>query len=142
MLNCIGDASIGRPGDERELRGTIVLRFRSSLIRGWSIDEGLLLLHHGGSGTASVQVAPFDAVFDEKAPPRRAPEVEWLDAKVEPQPGGWALVRVPGEALRALAADERRGLLVQLPKHWRVASRESLRNVAYMFAEGRSANAR
>lgn len=142
MLTCIGDASIGRRGDEKELRGTIILRFRSSLIRGWSVDEGLLLLHHGENGAARVQVAPFDGEFDEKAPPRAIPNAKWLDAKVEPQPAGWALVRVPGAALRALVEDERRALLVKLPAGWRVASRESLKNVPYLFAEGKPAAAR
>lgn len=136
MLECTGDASIGRDGRETELRGTIVLRFRSSLIRGWSVNEGLLLLHHGETATGRVQVAPFDAEFNEKAPPREVPNAKWIDAKVEAQPAGWSLIRVPGEALRALAEDERRALLVKLPRKWRVASRDSLRNVPYMFAEG------
>lgn len=142
MLNCTGDASIGRDGAEKELRGTIVLRFRSSLIRGWSLERGLLLLHHSGPAAARLQVAAFDAEWDEKAPPRNVPSVRWLDAAVEPQPAGWALVRVPAEALRALSADERRGLLVRLPKEWRVSSRESLQNVPYMFAEGQPSPAK
>lgn len=142
MLTCTGDVSTGRPGDEAELRGTVVLRFRSSLIRGWTLDHGLLLLHHTGKATTRVEVAAFDGELDEKAPPRREPAVKWIAAEVQPQAQGWSLVRVPGEALRALAADERRGLLVRLPRDWRVSSRESMRGAPYMFVEGSSANTR
>jgi hypothetical protein len=136
MLHCTGDVSLGRRGDEKQLQGTVLFRFRSSLIRAWTVERGLLLLHHTGPPVRVVKVAAFDFSWNEKSPPSEPRGILWLDAPVEPQPAGWALVRVPGEALRPLVADETRGLLVRLPRKWRVSSRDSLQNVPYMFAEG------